>query len=251
MMDVKKISEKGNTLELHITDSDIALINSLRRAIMQTIPTVAVENVRIYENTSVLFDEFLAHRLAMIPLKAGSAKLKGGEKSIMTLQKEGPCTVYSGDIAASAAGVEVCEKKIPLVKLKKGQTVKMEMDAIAGYGKEHVKWQPALVSYQEVAKIITDKECNLCKKCIENCSKGLLEAKGKKIVLKKPLECDLCGKCRDSCKENALNLSYDNSAFILRVESHGGAEAKEIILQAIAELDKKCGEFESELKKLK
>ena len=42
--------------------------NIFRRAMMSEVPTLAIENVRIYDNTSVLFDEMLAHRLGLIPL---------------------------------------------------------------------------------------------------------------------------------------------------------------------------------------
>ena len=43
--------------------------NMFRRAMMSEVPTLAIENVRIYDNTSVLFDEMLAHRLGLIPLR--------------------------------------------------------------------------------------------------------------------------------------------------------------------------------------
>lgn len=47
---------------------DLSFANSLRRIMMADIPTVAIDMVEIRNNTTVLPDEFLAHRLGMIPL---------------------------------------------------------------------------------------------------------------------------------------------------------------------------------------
>jgi len=49
---------------------DPAIANALRRIILAEVPTVAIERVYINENTSVIQDEVLAHRLGLIPIKA-------------------------------------------------------------------------------------------------------------------------------------------------------------------------------------
>src|SRR3989344_7061043 len=129
-MDVKKISESGNSVQLLVKGVDAAFMNGVRRTIMNAVPTFAVENVRVYENSSVMFDEMLAHRLAMLPLKTDLKHYKVGEKVVMMLEKEGPVTVYSKDIQSTDPKIEVVDKHVPLLKLVKGQKVKMEMDAV-------------------------------------------------------------------------------------------------------------------------
>lgn len=52
---------------------DAAIANAFRRILIAEIPSVAIEDVFIYNNTSVIQDEVLAHRLGLIPFKAGRA----------------------------------------------------------------------------------------------------------------------------------------------------------------------------------
>lgn len=47
---------------------DLSFANALRRVIIADIPTLAIDTVEVINNTSVLADEFLAHRLGMVPL---------------------------------------------------------------------------------------------------------------------------------------------------------------------------------------
>lgn len=40
------------------------------------VPTVAIENVYVYNNTSIVQDEVLAHRLGLVPIKVDPRKVK-------------------------------------------------------------------------------------------------------------------------------------------------------------------------------
>lgn len=44
------------------------LANALRRIMIAEIPTVAIEKVNLYQNTSIIADEVLVHRLGLVPL---------------------------------------------------------------------------------------------------------------------------------------------------------------------------------------
>ncbi|MFH1224763.1 MAG: DNA-directed RNA polymerase subunit D [Candidatus Diapherotrites archaeon] len=250
MVEVKKISEKNNITKLLITGTDTAMINSLRRAAMGYVPVLAIEDVSIYENSSVLFDEFMSHRLGLIPLKSGAKDFKKGDKAKLLLEKEGPCTVYSKDIKSTDPKIEVVAKKIPIVKLAKGQKVKLELSAVAGTGKEHVKWQPASIGYAELPSIEIGRGCSMCKACVENCAKGALEIKGGKVVLKDGTLCDLCGKCRDACEKGVLALEYDSGSFTMTIDSHGNMDVSEILEDALDSLAEKAKEFRKELGKI-
>ena len=57
-----------DTIEFYLINVDLSFANSLRRIIIEEVPTMAIDIVNIKSNTSPLFDEFIAHRLGLIPL---------------------------------------------------------------------------------------------------------------------------------------------------------------------------------------
>jgi len=52
------------------------LANALRRIMIAEIPTIAIERVTMWQNTSIIPDENLAHRVGLIPLKVDPRKLE-------------------------------------------------------------------------------------------------------------------------------------------------------------------------------
>ncbi|ENN95963.1 DNA-directed RNA polymerase subunit D [Methanocaldococcus villosus KIN24-T80] len=122
----------------------ISFCNAIRRIMISEVPTYAIEDVYIYENTSSMDDEILAHRLGLIPIKGKPASDK--EVITFTLEKEGPCTVYSSDLKSENG--EVAFKNIPIVKLGEKQKIKIVCEAVPGIGKVHAKWQPCNAVYR-------------------------------------------------------------------------------------------------------
>ena len=124
-MEVKVLSESGNTVKLLLKGMDHSFVNALRRQIMSGIPVLAVEDVHIYENNSVMLDEMLAHRLGLIPLKMDSKRYKEGDKVKLVLEKEGPGMVYSRDVKSTDPKIEVAETTIPIAKLSEKHKIKL------------------------------------------------------------------------------------------------------------------------------
>ena len=65
---------KGLDLEFDLIGVDASIANAFRRILIAEIPTLAIETVYISNNTSVIQDEVLAHRLGLIPIKADPGK---------------------------------------------------------------------------------------------------------------------------------------------------------------------------------
>ena len=69
-MNIEILSLDDEEIVFDIQGVEPPLVNSLRRILISEIPTMAIETVNIYQNTSVMPDEVLAHRLGLIPILA-------------------------------------------------------------------------------------------------------------------------------------------------------------------------------------
>ena len=70
-MEIRVLSndkEKGK-LSFIIKDTTPAFVNTLRRIMVEEVPTMAIEDVEFRKNNSILYDEMIAHRLGLISLK--------------------------------------------------------------------------------------------------------------------------------------------------------------------------------------
>mmetsp|Transcript_469 Transcript_469/g.932 ORF Transcript_469/g.932 Transcript_469/m.932 type:complete len:441 (-) Transcript_469:38-1360(-) len=59
-----------NEIVLEMYPLDVSFANALRRILLSEIYTMAIEKVYIEDNTSIIHDEVLAHRLGLVPLMA-------------------------------------------------------------------------------------------------------------------------------------------------------------------------------------
>lgn len=70
----KKEHSAGESMQFQLSEVDNAFANGLRRVLLAEVPTLAITSVTIAQNTSVLPDEMIAHRLGLVPLYSGKAK---------------------------------------------------------------------------------------------------------------------------------------------------------------------------------
>lgn len=56
-------------IEFDLIGVDASIANAIRRVLIAEVPTVAIEHVYIFNNTSIIQDEVLAHRLGLVPIQ--------------------------------------------------------------------------------------------------------------------------------------------------------------------------------------
>lgn len=176
-----------STVEFDLVGVDASIANALRRVMIAEIPTVAIEEVYVWNNTSIMQDEVLSHRLGLIPLKVdprklvfpppGSNKHLDNDTIIMDLRvrcdrrpdahkgETDPrklyydSNVYSGMLEWSPVNQQAetfrgdeprpVVDDVLLTKLRPGQMVDMHCFARKGTGADHSKWSPvATASYR-------------------------------------------------------------------------------------------------------
>ncbi len=141
---------------------DRAYANAIRRVAISQVPSMAIDDVVILENSSVMFDELVSHRLGLIPLKTNLDRYNLPEdcdcknalgcpkcRVLLVLDAEATDrvrTVMSGDLISEDPDSKPVSDNIPIVKLAPGQKIKLEAYARLGRGSEHAKWQPTSVS---------------------------------------------------------------------------------------------------------
>ncbi len=249
-MKVKVLEDKDKYLKLLITDTEPAIVNGIRRTILAEVPTMAIDEVYIYENSSSLWDEYITHRLAMIPLKVDPKMLpvplteeKQNEYSVtLTLDVEGPKTVYSSDLHSSDPRVRPVSGKIPIIDLLDGQRLRLEAKAIPGKGEQHAKWQVGLASYHMVHDVDV-KGCEDKAACVKACPRKALKLEGNKISFDK-LKCNGCRLC----EEFGAKVTPNRNEYVFFIETNGQMSAKEALNLAIKILISKAKEIEESIK---
>ncbi len=142
--------------------TDRSYASAIRRIAISEVPVMAIDDVIIVDNTSVVYDELIAHRLGLIPLttdlsryvlpKECSCKTELGCSNcrvLLTLDVESSDkvrTVFSGDMISDDENTIPISDQIPILKLAPGQKIKLEAYAKLGIGKDHAKWQPTTVA---------------------------------------------------------------------------------------------------------
>jgi len=185
--------------------------NALRRICLNGVPIFAIDTVDIIENTSVLADEALAHRLALIPIKTDTTRFVEPSKCdcksdtgcsncrvmlvLDTGEAEATRLVLSNELTSEDEDIKPTSDKIPIIELAPSQKVNVEVYARLGRGIEHAKWNSSNIS----VLIETDKK----------------------------------------------------DERVLTVESTGALTPKQIILGGVNELSNRLGEFKDILSQLK
>jgi DNA-directed RNA polymerase subunit D len=216
MLKIKNYDKEKKIISF-ITDMNISLANAIRRSVLE-IPVMAIDEVEIIKNDSALYDEILAHRIGLIPIKTNSVK-----ETKFKLIETGPKMIVSGDFKPNTEA----EEKLPIVLIEKEQEIEVIGNAKLGKGIEHAKYSPGLIYYKHNIdnKILDYVHIN------EN---GEISYDDEEINNK--------GLSEDQIKR--IKLTRNNEELEFNVESWGQIEVKEIFLKAVEVLNDNLKELE-------
>ncbi|HLC50542.1 MAG TPA: DNA-directed RNA polymerase subunit D, partial [Candidatus Nanoarchaeia archaeon] len=192
-------------LSFLLKDSNPIYVNTLRRLVIDEVPTMAVEEVDFSKNSSILYDEMIAHRLGLTPLKTDlksynlpdKCKCEGKGcnrcqlKLVLKSAKIG--TVYASELKSKDPAVKPVHPEMPIVKLIKGQSLELEATAVLGRGRQHAKWSPGHVYYKYKPIVEITGDVKNPEAIIEVDHNNIFEIKDRKLAINKDrvLECDL------------------------------------------------------------
>ncbi|XP_053793076.1 DNA-directed RNA polymerases I and III subunit RPAC1 isoform X3 [Vidua macroura] len=271
---VDVIREEGDTLEFDMVGIDAAIANAFRRILLAEVPTMAVEKVFVYNNTSIVQDEILAHRLGLIPIRAdprlfeyrNQGDQEGTEIDTLQFQLKIKCKRNPQAAKESSdpdelyfnhkdADFRPVHDDILIALLRPGQEIDVLMHCVKGIGKDHAKFSPvATASYRLLPDItllqpIEDEAAETLQKCF---SPGVIEVQninGKKVARVANARLDTFSRevFRHEGLKNLVRLARVRNHYIFSVESTGILPPDVLVSEAIKILMGKCQRFLNEL----
>ncbi len=258
------VSLTEDTIRFLIEGADTSFVNSLRRAMVAEVPTMTIEDIFYFDNSSLVPDEILANRIGFTPLKTDldsyvlpedcdcNAELGCPKcRAVLTMDveaTENSVTVYSGDLVPDDPNTAPVSDKIVLAKLADGQAIRFEAYAQLGQGKVHSKWSPvSMCVYQNISIIpITDKA--KAEECVSDCDDAaVIENDRLKIIDIQKFES--CKRCRELVPRELIMENLKPDEFLITVESTGALPPKRIVTEAVKTLKKKLAELSDKIDK--
>ncbi len=262
---IKVLSLSGNKISIYLEGYRRSLANAIRRIVLSDVPSMAVDFVYIYDNTTAIPAEMIAHRLGLLVLDSNIAidKYRSPEECKNADEKDSSCYVEiflekslpedaeegsyvtAKDLIFSDPAVKPVYPDTILLYLAPGQKIHLVAYARLGRGREHAKWMPASISalqYTPIVEYDGSKASEECIKCVEaypEVAEALRKGGKGRIEFTRNINTSglrYCSESKEIC-DDALHLTYDESRLILTVESTGALRPERIVVEAINTLE--------------
>ena len=279
-MKVNVLQMEDYYAQIEFKDVNYSFVNSVRRSLVSMVPCLALHEIdfhmgslgsyvdeesgdeREYESISAMFNEIVAHRIGMLPIPTDEKTIEAfgdsiGDESkqpdiMYSLHKQGPCTVYSGDLEPVSGddSLVIPETNVPIVKLAEGQAILVYAKAKMGNAQKHTKWQCAVAPRFYQAPTITVSSGKGSKAIFDIVDKKDFKKKGKSHVIDNPVKAHaalnkLEQLWNDKEAKESMEVSTKKDHFIFEFETNGAMKANLALEQALKALDGHCNEFAS------
>ena len=151
-MSLQIVNQDEQKISVKLQGIPLQYANALRRICLNGVPIFAIDTVDILENSSIIADEGIAHRLGLIPLKTEFSSIESKNESdriLLTLDSgntDETRTVLSDELKSNDSFVKPISDKIPIVTLAPDQKIRIEAHAKLGRGTEHAKWNSSNIA---------------------------------------------------------------------------------------------------------
>ncbi|XP_010943195.1 DNA-directed RNA polymerases II, IV and V subunit 3 isoform X1 [Elaeis guineensis] len=281
---------KDDYVKFELRETDASIANALRRVMLAEVPTLAIDLVEIEVNSSVLNDEFIAHRLGLIPLTSDDAMGMRFSRDCDSCDGDGQCDycsvefhlnvrcdsdqtldVTSADLRSTSptvCPVDVAhrvlasadpnsfdssdQRGILIVKLRRGQELRLRAIARKGIGKDHAKWSPAAtVTFLYEPQIHINEE--LMETLTLEEKRGWVESSPTRVFGMDPntqqvvvvdpeaytYDEEVIKKAEAMGKPGLVEIYPKEDSFIFTVESTGAIRASQLVINALEVLRQK------------
>jgi len=279
-VDIRKMEDYYAQVEFK--DVNYSFVNSVRRSLVSMVPCLAIHEIdfhmgslgsyvdeesgeeREYESISAMFNEIVSHRIGMLPIPTDKKTIEAFADAVdddskqpdimYSLHKQGPSTVYSGDLEPVSGdnSLVIPEPKVPIVKLGEGQAILIYAKAKMGNAKRHAKWQCAVAPRFYQAPTLTVLPGKGAKTVIETVGKTKFKKKGKNQVIDDPVEAHEALRRLEKLWNNqdaqdSMEVTTKKDHFIFEFETNRAMKAKLALDQALKALDRHCNDFVSSI----
>lgn len=283
---MERVVVDGNVMRFDLCHSDVGMSNALRRVMLAEVPSIAVELVEINANHSVLADQILAARLGWVPIRSDDVErlVTHGTCACLGHGCLRCCVELELDVhndvdqvrpvtgldlvrtqrqrlydqqqglpdVKRAVGGDTPFESVLLVKLAKGQSIKLRALARKGTGTEHAKWSPVCEATCQWNRVLSLNDALLRqmpathkRQIVESCPRGVLafDAATNVVSIENAANCTACRQCTltadrlDCGGAVAVQLTDDRFSFV--VETHGTMPPLQVLELACRVLQRK------------
>lgn len=237
--DVTFIDRDEREARFLVRGASPAFANGLRRAMLADVPTLAIDTIRVIENSSVMFNEQIALRLGLVPLTTPPEEFDEDDVVTLAIDVEGPATAYSGDLVSSDAMVKPADENIPIIDLKENQRLEVEADAVLDTGKEHAKHQGGVaIGYRHLQRVRVDGDLESFDDEEPHVLRGVIEENGN-LVPSEEFDHDLTNRYPGK----AISVEDVPNAFVFHVETDGSITVEELVNQGAGSIASRAAEL--------